>query len=86
LFGLEKIALAFQEAGPHALENPGKIGDFISAARIERMMEIATLQGADTFDQVFERASERVRNEEDEGAADKDCGKTQKQQQAIDLI
>jgi hypothetical protein len=79
LFGFEKIALTFQEAGPHALENAGKLGDFVCATGIQRMMEIAAFESPYAFDQIGERARECVRNEEDESAADENGGKTQQE-------
>ena len=40
LFGLEQIALALQQAGAHAIEGASEFGNFVSAARIEGMMEV----------------------------------------------
>jgi hypothetical protein len=79
LLGLEKIALAFQEAGPHAVEDASEIGDFISAAGIQGMMEISALESAYAFHQIGERAGEGVRNEKDESAADENGGKTEQE-------
>ncbi len=79
LFGLEKIALTFQEAGAHAVEDAGEIGDFVSAARVQGMMKIAALESAYAFDQIGERTGESVGNEEDERAADEDGGETKEQ-------
>ena len=51
LFGFEQIALTFQKAGAHAIEGASQFGDFVSAARIQRMMEVARFQRAYAGDQ-----------------------------------
>ena len=86
LFGLQQVALALEKAGAHAVEGASQFGDFVSAARIQRMMEVAAFQGAHAGDQTAERPGESVRDEEHQSAADQDRGQAQQKEIAIQLI
>ena len=73
LFELLLLVLSALHAGAHPEESVGDLGDFISAAAFERIVEVALLQGANAGDQAGKRPRERMRNQENQSAARQDA-------------
>src|SRR5437763_8035615 len=86
LLRLQQIPLALQQARSHAIEGPRKFGYFISAPRIEWMMEVSRFQGTHARDKASEWPREGVRDEENQSTADQNRGKSQQKQISIELV
>src|SRR3954468_10848976 len=65
LFRFQKVALALQQAGTHAIEGSRQLCDLIASMRLERVVEVSALERAHSTHEISERPSEGMRHKED---------------------
>ena len=78
--------LGLEQAGSHAVEGTGKLGDFVPPGRIYRMVEVAAFQGANPRHQASQRPRERVGDKKHQCASDQDRCQAKQHEEAVELV
>src|SRR5690242_14116024 len=65
-FRLEQILLRAGKALSHSVECERELGDFVAAASVQPVGEVASLEGRDSGEQTGKRAGKSVRDQENQ--------------------